>query len=153
MNKLIVLIVVVLFFNSCGKETQSTTQGGGTFYVRMTISPPLSVGSRNVNGSKFYNSVSLWGPNFNSGWSGSNSSTPLSVLNSTEISVTKGQNITAYWSLSNYKDCKCVTLTFEGIQNGNVIKTYTLNGGLSDTTFLNNCATGNTVTYPNFIIQ
>ncbi len=116
---------------SCGKETQSTTQGGGTFICKVSISPPLQAGSVS---SGQYNTIQIWGGGFLSKWDGSANSVSLSELSSDPISVTSGQNVTCYLFVANSYDLACRTITIDGIQNGKTIKSYTLSMGSSGAT-------------------
>jgi hypothetical protein len=122
------IILAVLVF-SCGKESQSTTQGGGTFIVRAKISPPLQSGKTIQSQVSVYNGISLWGLGFSTTWDGSAQTQGISEIISNEISVTSGQNVMAYIRISNLYDFTCRTITLEGIQNGKIIKSYTLNMG------------------------
>lgn len=121
------LLLTIGFF-SCGKETQSTTQGGGTFVIKATITPPLQFGKSTAQ-FPTYNAFQLWGSGFQSKWDGSSNSTDLSEILSDEISVTSGQNFSCLISCNNGYDLVCRTIKLEGIQNGKVIKTYSINMG------------------------
>ena len=140
-----ILLAVLVF--SCGKETQSTTQGGGTFVIKATISPPLQAGK---NGMQQSNQVQLSCVT-SQFWSGIDKSTSLSEISTDPISVTSGQNVSCILSISNGYDFVCRTVTLEGIQNGKTIKTYTLSLGYNSSS-LTTCIDGNGG-HKNFIIQ
>ena len=141
------LLLTIGFF-SCGKETQSTTQGGGKFYVKAKISPPLQSGKSVI--ALGYNIFQLAIAGSASKWDGSTNSQSLSELVTDEFSVTAGQNIGIMVNLSNTYDVSCRTVTIEGIQNGKVIKSYTFSMGMSSTSSY--CSDGY-VQQKNFIIE
>ncbi len=112
-----ILLAVLVF--SCGKETQSTTQGGGTFYVRVTINPPLQYG---VN--PLYNLVTIGCLTSTKSWNSQNQTSNLSTLQCDEVAVTSGQNIQVTFGMHCLYDHQCRSVLLEGVQNGKVIKTY-----------------------------
>ncbi len=122
-------ILLTIGFFSCGKETQSTTQGGGIFVIKATITPPLQFGKSSAQVPQS-NLFQLWGSGFLSKWDGNSNSTELSEIMSDEISVTSGQNLSCWFMISNSYDFSCRTIKLEGIQNGKTIKTYTLSMGM-----------------------
>ena len=148
-SPVILALVCTFIIFSCGKETQSTTQGGGTFNLKLTISPPLQFGK---NASGQINTLFMQTTNIQKQWSGNGASQSLSQVISDDISVTSGQNVFCIIQISNQYDFACRTITAEGIQNGKVIKTYTLEQGYKDATTLSLCLDGITIT-KNFIIQ
>jgi len=85
-------------------------------------------------------------------WLGQSQSNSISELSTDEIAVTKGQNIGVVAALSNAYDLNCRTITLQGIQNGKIIKTYTLNIGY-DGSLTKFCKDGNTTIQKNFIIE
>lgn len=142
------LLLTIGFF-SCGKETQSTTQGGGKFYVKAKISPPLQSGKNAMQGL-YYNQFQLAIAGSAAKWDGSTNSQILSELVTDEISVTAGQNVVVMVNLANSYDVSCRTVTIEGIQNGRVIKSYTFSMGMSSSSTY--CSDGGTQ-QKNFIID
>jgi hypothetical protein len=127
---------------SCGKETQSSTQGGGMFKVRVTITPPLNNGGAIGNSNTF---AVLLPENYQ--WNGYLQSSSLSSWQSQEISVTKGQNVQTNLAINTYFDLKCRQVKFEGILNGNVIKTIDLELGQTSISPPVNCKDQVTGTY------
>lgn len=113
-----VLLAVLVF--SCGKETQSTTQGGGTFYVRVTINPPLQFGVNPLG-----NYVGIGCLTSTKTWNSQNQTSNLTSLQCDEVTVTSGQNIQATFMLRTLYDHQCRNVLLEGVQNGKVIKSYT----------------------------
>jgi hypothetical protein len=85
-------------------------------------------------------------------WMGNSASQNLSQMISDDISVTSGQNMFCIIQINNMYDFTCRTITAEGIQNGKVIKTYTLEQGYKNGSTLIMCIDGVNVT-KNFIIQ
>jgi hypothetical protein len=137
MKKTLYLLFTATLFTAillgCGKETQSSTQGGGLFKVKVTITPPLQSGSTSLGA----NSIQIYAPApfINYVWVGSSNSSNLSVYESQEYSVTKGQNISvSVLSLSNQYDCICRQVTVEGLTDNKVFKTVTLELGIKSTT-------------------
>lgn len=150
-NKLIIFITAILFTSlviSCGKETQATTQGGGTFIVRVKISPSLQTGTAGQIPQS--NMIQVWGGGFATTWNGSSQTQSLSEISTDEISVTSGQNLPVYCILNNAYDFNCRTVTIEGLQNGKVIKTFVLNMGQKPGSLM--CTDGIQIN-KNFIIQ
>jgi hypothetical protein len=141
------IVLTVLIF-SCGKETQSSTQGGGTFNLRLTISPPLQFGK---NASSASNTLFMQATNIQKQWSGNSASQSLSQIISDDISVTSGQNVFCIIQIMNQYDYVCRTVIAEGIQNGKVIKTYNLELGIKDAAAASYCIDGFQNT-KNFII-
>ena len=88
-----ILLAVLVF--SCGKETQTTTQGGGKFIIKATFTPPLQFGKI----VSAYNSTRIWGLGFDIMWDGISKQYDLSELTTDELSVTSGQNIAFYFNL------------------------------------------------------
>ena len=138
--------------SSCGKETQSTAQGGGVFKVKVTVNPPLQKGI-GLSPSE-YNSAGVSIAGFlNTGWSGNTNNADLSNFTTEEIAVTNGQNLSVYVYVSNFKDLNCRDVKIEGIQNGKVIKTYNYSMGYKSLLPTPNlCLDGNAV-QNNFIIN
>ena len=136
MKKTLYLLFTATVFTAlllgCGKETQSSTQGGGLFKVRVTITPPLQSGS--TNGGLNLNQILISSNFFYYQWVGTNSSTNLSVYESQEYSVTKGQNLPVSVSLLNQYDYICRQVTIEGLTDNKVFKTVTLELGIKSTT-------------------
>jgi hypothetical protein len=132
---------------SCGKETQSTTQGGGVFKVRITIDPPLQSGMSATSG---FNLVTIQVASALKSWSGTQQTAPLSTFETDEISVTSGQNVQFFISqFINLYDRNCRSVKYEAIQNGKINETHTLSLGYNGTL---SCADGMTVS-KNFIIK
>ncbi len=126
-----ILFTILIF--SCGKENQSSNQGG-KFYVKATISPPLQLG-KNMFQIAFVDIINL------KQWNGITGSKPCSELSSFEADVTGGQEIKVEIICQNNEDYLCRTVTLQGILNGNVIKTYSLSMG-NDKTNSNFCPDG-----------
>ena len=147
-RRFLVSICLTILVVACGKETQSSTQGGGKFVVRVKFSPSLQVGTSGQAGTS--NSIMVWGAGFSSRWDGVNQSQALSEITTDEISVTSGQNLPVYITMGNMFDRNCRTVTLEGIQNGKVIKTYNLSLGYKSD--LSICVDGLQAN-KNFIIQ
>ena len=125
--KFIGLLLTTLILGSCGKETQSTTQGGGVFKVRVTIDPPLQPGATTTGGINF---ISIAGPSSIKSWIGAQQTSPLSTIETDEISVTSGQNV--QFSISNFSnqfDFNCRTVKYEAIQNGKINEVHTVSLG------------------------
>lgn len=139
-----ILLAVLVF--SCGKETQTTTQGGGRFIIKATFTPPLQFGQIVSK----YNSTRMYGIGFDVMWDGVSKLYDLFELTTDELSVTSGQNIAFYFNLSNGYDFQCRNVKIEGIQNGKVIKTYNFSMGYSSPTTYCNDGLG---INKNFIVQ
>lgn len=147
-------IILTLLVFSCGKETQSSTQGGGLFKYRVTINPsipnnPAIAGQGNI--LWIYTNLPELGI-YNWVTSSSNPKPePLTNYESPEISVTKGQNVSITGIiLTNSGDLGCIQTKIEGIQNGKIIKSVILNLGYSNAT--SQCKDFNN-TKINFIIE
>lgn len=131
-------IILTLLVLSCGKETQSSTQGGGLFKYRVTFNPSIpnipTLASR-VNQVVISSTVPELGI-FNWNTSSSNPKPePLTNYESPEISVTKGQNIGITGvAIANLGSLGCVATKIEGIQNGKIIKTVNLELGYNSST-------------------
>lgn len=127
-------LILSFLIYSCGKENQSTTQSGGKFYVKVTISPPLQLG-KNMFQIAFVDIVNL------KQWNGITGSNPCSELTSFEADVVGGQEIKVDIICQNNEDYLCRTVTLQGILNGKIIKTYSLSMG-NDKTNSNFCPNG-----------
>jgi hypothetical protein len=107
----------ILLLGSCGKETQSTTQGGGKLVIKLTSSP-----ANNTEGivvSNMFNagtSAKFYFPIINSG----------KVVTDT-FNVTKGQNfpIIIYGGITT----SCATISVEAYLDGKLYKTKIFNVG------------------------
>jgi hypothetical protein len=142
----IIALTLQAFILSCGKETQNTTQGGGVFKIKAKISPALQFGQNGTG----VNAFSLGINGSTAQWIGNSASSNLSEITTDELSVTSGQNITSIIYLNNGYDQVCRTVTLEGIQNGKIVKLYTLNMGSSKTTVV---CPDNTTATKNFIAE
>jgi hypothetical protein len=122
--KHLVLLTLVSGIFSCGKETQSSTQGGGTLKFNVTITPALQSGMNQQtyqsNQFAFFSGVNMYS------WSGD---TNLGNYTSDELSVTKGQNIPCTIYLYSVYDLICRTVQIDAVLNGKVMKTVTKNMG------------------------
>ena len=121
-------------FYGCGKETQSSTQGGGLFKIRYTITPPLDfgyVGNMNNIFQTFNNIQGFTGLNLR--WVGGQQSSPLSTIETIELSTTKGQNISTNTFLTNSINRICHNVKIEGIINGKVFQTFSKEYGTTGT--------------------
>jgi hypothetical protein len=126
----ILALVCTMIMFSCGKETQSSTQGGGTCKIRITITPEIPTKSR-FGSSDYVNSFSSLTPVVLLQWIGSQGY-PLSTIESPEFSVTKGQNITCgSTSISNY-DGICRSVKIECLLNNKSINAFTKELGIKD---------------------
>ncbi len=128
-----ILLAVLVF--SCGKETQTTTQGGGLFKIRYTITPALENGGTFLNSSRF--NAPCLSPGFEVmlvQWYGYTASKALSTIETNEYSVTKGQNISIP-GITCYNELNliCRTVKIEGIINGKVFQTLTKELGMLST--------------------
>ena len=139
------MLLAVLVF-SCGKETQTTTQGGGRFIIKATFTPPLQFGQIVSK----YNSTRMYGIGFDVVWDGISKQYDLTELTTDDLSVTSGQNIAFYFNLYNGYDFQCRNVKIEGIQNGKVIKTYNFSMGYSSPT---TCCNDGFGINKNFIVQ
>lgn len=133
MKKLCTIFTTTLLLTalvvSCGKETQSSTQGGGLFKVRVTITPPLQAG---LNSNSIGNYFSIGSTTVTGGttWLGNSQTLPLSTWESQEYSVTKGQNFGWSIQLNNSYDVQCRQVKIEGLTDNKVFKTYNLELGV-----------------------
>ena len=146
-----ILLAVLVF--SCGKETQATTQGGGMFKIRYTITPALQ-----NEGTPFQSmfTAQCLSPGFESMsvfWYGHLVTKPLSTIETYEYSVTKGQNISIPGiGCYNGLNLICRTVKIEGIINGKVFQTLTKELGMLSTTPAVYCKDQETSSGFNFII-
>jgi hypothetical protein len=129
---------------SCGKETQSSTQGGGLFKIRYTITPPLQYGFGGTTGTSQNAFTSVCNIQGLSGltlmWYGNSANLPFSTMETNEFSVTKGQNVgIAAIQILNQIDYQCRTLKIEAIINGKVFNTITKEMGYSSSKPLIKC--------------
>lgn len=134
---------------SCGKETQSSTQGGGIFNLKLTIDPPLQFGK---NASGQINTLLMQTTSTQKQWSGNNVSQSLSQIISDDVSVTSAQNVFCLIQIINGYDNICRTVVAEAVQNGKVIKTFNLELGFKDATGASYCTDGYQTT-KNVVIQ
>jgi hypothetical protein len=122
------IVLTVLIF-SCGKETQSSTQGGGMCKIRFTISPaipstykiPGSAYSFPTNFQSFISGQSLY-------WAGAQGT--LSTIETSEFSVTTGQNIPIQTKVE-CSDNICRSIFIECIVNNKSVNSYTKEVGFS----------------------
>ncbi len=144
---LIIASLTLTLIISCGKENQTSTNGGGVFKVRVTIDPPLQPGLN----SGAYNSIGISVSTTTKSWTGIQQTKQLSTIETDEISVTKGQNIqfTISSFLNNY-DRICRTIKYEAIQNGKVNETHIASLGIDNSGMI--CADGLMIN-KNFIIK
>jgi hypothetical protein len=152
--KNILISIGIAFFSvllgSCGKETQNTTQGGGVFKVRVTIDPPLQSGTAPNGGSNaiLFNITGV----ATYTWYGNQRTNALSTIETDELSVTTGQNISIWLqSFSNTYDFMCRTVKIEALQNGKVNETHIFSLGFNND-YTKLCGDGASVS-KNFIIK
>jgi hypothetical protein len=126
----ILSLVCTLILFSCGKETQTITPVKQKFYVKAKISPPLQTGQSQGPGSNNFLKIYL-PPLEEIRWYGVSNTQILTEFSSKEIELNSGEVCSATIRIQNQYDLKCRTITLEGIQNGKVIQTYTLNMGAS----------------------
>jgi hypothetical protein len=125
-----IALIIVISIMSCGKETQSSTQGGGLFKVRIEINPPLQKGVNQI----YTNAFTCNGPLAQiKQWNGSVANSDFDNYESQEVSVTKGQNISIIIGLNSSFDYKCRSVKIYGIINGNIFNTLTKEMGFSST--------------------
>lgn len=127
MKKTLYLLFSATLFTAlllgCGKETQSSTQGGGLFKFKVTITPPLQSGKSDQLQITTTPIALIYQ------WFGLTSSTNLSLYESQEYSVSKGQNVSATFYLGN-SDNACRQVTVVGLIDNKVFKTETLEMGV-----------------------
>ena len=124
---LIAMLCTVIVF-SCGKETQSSTQGGGICKIRITFSPQIPMTSK-FNGFDQPNSFQSVCAGSLLSWNGAVGNA-LSTIETPEFSVTKGQNISCQsTSISNY-DQICRTVSFECFVNNKSVGLFTKELGI-----------------------
>jgi hypothetical protein len=154
MKKTLYLLFTATVFTAlllgCGKETQSSTQGGGIFKLRVNINPPLQYGSSGVSGSQ-YNLFQIISPAGTTLWMGNSQSVDLSSWESPEISVTKGQNLPVTVGLNDLKDLKCHQVKIDGLIDNKVIKSVVLELGQTSLNPIVQCKDVNN-TNINFIV-
>lgn len=116
------LLFTILIF-SCAKESTN----GGIFKVRFTFSPPLQNSDPNENKlDQFlaeYTNPDI--KNINVIWQGFKESKPLTSIETPEVSVLSGQNITLHVMVANGKTIGCKTVKIEGILNNKVSHNFT----------------------------
>lgn len=122
---IITALAFVISIISYGKETQSSTQGGGLFKIRYTITPSLQNGLGGTGGTRqniFTSMCNIQGlSGLNTMWYGGSASAPFSTMETNEFSVTKGQNLGfGAIQILNDIDYQCRTLKIEAIINGKV---------------------------------
>ncbi|MBM3399752.1 MAG: hypothetical protein FJY15_04205 [Bacteroidetes bacterium] len=128
MKKLFSIIATTLLLTalivSCGKETQSSTQGGGICKIRTTITPPLQTGETGLGQSNFFYASTPVGI---ISWNGVGQTSALASIESQEFSVTKGQNVTFYITdFINFYDFVCRQVKVEFLIDNKVKKTEIL---------------------------
>ncbi len=123
-------IVCGITLFSCEKGTKSTPSVKQKFFVRAKIYPPLQVGQSSIPGSSNYFEIYL-PPSGEVSWYGVNSTQSLAEFSSKAIELNNGESCMVTVLIRNQFDLKCRTVTLEGVQNGKVIQTYTLNMGAS----------------------
>lgn len=133
------LVCTMLMF-SCGKETQSSTQGGGIFKIKFTVSPPLPIG---LAGTAPYTGHNTFLANIVTlqilGWNGKDATSPLSTLETNEFSVTKGQNVNVFQLQIGNFDNVCRTVKCEGLLNGKTTQVFSRELGAKDYVKSINC--------------
>ncbi len=112
----VTVILAALVF-SCGKETQSTTQGGGKLKLVLTSTPTNTVGM--IQMPNIFNPGSLQGLYQDAKKNGK--------VETDEFAVTKGQNfsVLVYGGTTN----GCTTLKLEAFVDGKLIQTITHTAG------------------------
>ena len=123
---ILALVCTIIMF-SCGKETQSTTQGGGVCKIKITISPEIPMTSK-FNNTDYTNSFQS-SCGFLLQWTGS-SGFALSTIETPEFSVTKGQNVSCSGtSIANYDEI-CRTVKIECFVNNKSVGLFTKELGI-----------------------
>lgn len=142
-NLILTALILTLIFYSCGKETQSSTQGGGLFKIRYTITPSLQIGlgAGGIGSNGFTSLCNIQGlSGLTLMWYGSSASMPFSTMETNEFSVTKGQNVgIGGIAIANQIDYQCRTLKIEAIINGKVFNTIVKEMGYSNSKPLTKC--------------
>lgn len=145
----ILALVCTMILFSCGKETQSSTQGGGICKIRYTITPSLS-GKSKLNGIEQAHSFTSVTPIVLIQWVGTITTT-LSSIESPEFSVTKGQNVTIGSTSINSYDNTCRSVKIECIVNNKTVNSFIKELGYLSNTPLTPCK-DNSNSSVNFII-
>ncbi len=115
---------------SCENTTQTTPTAKQKFYVKVKISPPLQTGQSKGPGSNNILKI-YFTPSEEIRWYGVMNTQSLTEISTKEVELNSGEVCGATITLQNQYDVKCRTITLEGIQNGKVMQTYTLNMGAS----------------------
>jgi hypothetical protein len=153
MKKLVTIFTVTFILTalliSCDKETPSS-QGGGVFKVKVSITPPLTGGTNANFGFNYFQLGSVGGSLMFHG-STYNESNTLSNWEGQEVSVTKGQNIPVMIGLNSLYDLKCRKVLLEGFLDGKLLKSVSLELGQTSAVPIVNCKDQQTTTI-NFII-
>jgi hypothetical protein len=145
-----VATLFTIFLFGCGKETQSSTQGGGLFKWRVSVTPALTTGLGGPLGMENALHVMSYS---NYVWDGKNATAPFSVYEDlNEFSVTKGQNLSVMVYLYNRKDLGCRQVKLEGLINGKVFKTFDFETGFKSITNSQLVGCGQSQSTYNFII-
>lgn len=127
-SAIITSIFLTLIMFSCGKETQSSTQGGGICKIKITISPQIPMTSK-FNNIDYPNSFQSMCAISLLQWSGA-SGYALSTIETPEFSVTKGQNVScSSTSITNY-DGICRTVNIECFVNNKSVGLFTKELGM-----------------------
>ena len=127
---LVGIFLTILIF-SCAKESQN----GGIFKVRFTFSPPLKSGVISFKYNAIlaeYTNADL--KNVIVKWEGNTQSNSLTSIETPEVSVLSGQNITLGVLLLNELTIGCNTVKVEGILNNKVSHNFTKELGFTGTT-------------------
>jgi hypothetical protein len=122
------IFLTILIF-SCAKESQN----GGIFKVRFTFSPPLT--TTTLTEAKLNNFIAEYtSPDLKDvhvKWESPGQSNSLTSIETPEVSVLSGQNITLEVWLGNLKTVGCNTVKVEGILNNKVSHNFTKELGFS----------------------
>ena len=138
MKKLFTIFTTTLLLTalvvSCGKETQSSTQGGGICKIRTTITPPLQSGTTGPQQVLSNSFQAITGVGTIT-WSGAQQTSALALIESQEFSVTKGQNVSFnIFTFANFYDLVCRQVKVEFLINNSVKKTETIELGCTQIT-------------------
>ena len=118
----ILALVCTMILFSCGKETQSSTQGGGTCKISFTITPEMPI-KGTLLGTEYFSTFAAVTPVALLRWSGA-TGMPLASIESPEFSVTKGQNVVIEGIEVNNYDDQCRTVKIECIVNNKIINSF-----------------------------
>ena len=122
-----ILLAVLVF--SCGKETQSSTQGGGNLKVKISVYPPLQIGKDSTSLNTNFNQFGATVDYQTYMWNGLNDKSSFISWESQEFAVTKGQNFLVSTLVYNNYDFVCRSVKIEAYLNNVIFKVINLELG------------------------